>query len=221
MRAAYFADGSAVWVRCWEEEVLGLALLRVELPRYRRGAARRLLRKVRRLGPVLNLPSLRSYPLWCPRPVETAPLYRAKAAELALWLLRRNAQAPERSVVGLRCRRWTAELERCAARLAPRVRGLALCLDTAEEEARAEQVLLQRFGLPVLHGEGDVCLCFAPAEAGARRLLLGTPWPVVEGVRWGWTGGTLPEQVPAAALLTLLVQRGTLSWEEVVLLEAG
>jgi hypothetical protein len=149
--------------------------------------------------------------------VETAPLYRARAAELALGLLRRRGLAPERSVVGLRSRRWSRELERVASALAPQVRGLALRLDSPGAELRAEEYLRGEFGLPVFQGEGDLCLCFSSAEPAPDRVLLGVERPVIEGLRLGWSGGSLPEQVPRAALLTLLAQRGRISWEEILL----
>lgn len=219
MRVPYFAPRSGLWVRCWEESVLDLELLRVELPRCRKGAGKRVLRRLYRGGfrTVLELPPGCVCSERYPAPVETAPLYRARAAELALGLLRRRGLAPERSVVGLRSRRWSRELERVASALAPQVRGLALRLDSPGAELRAEEYLRGEFGLPVFQGEGDLCLCFSPAEPAPDRVLLGVERPVIEGLRLGWSGGSLPEQVPRAALLTLLAQRGRISWEEILL----
>ncbi len=218
MRVPYYVQGRGLWVRCWEEEVLGLELLRVELPRCRPGAARRVQRWLFRAGyrRVLNPPPGRPCSGPCPKPVETAPLYRARGAEVALCLLQQRGLEPERCVVGLRCRRWNRDLERIASALAPQVRGLALCLESQSAELRAEAFLRRSFGLPVFQGEGDICICFTPAPDAPGRVLLGTPRPDVKGLRLGWAGGALPEDVPRAALLTLLAQEGRIGWEEIL-----
>jgi hypothetical protein len=213
VKYAYFVPARRLFSACYEEEVQGLSLLRVELPR-RRGAQRRILRRLGRMGVnwVLNLPELSSYPEHCPRLVETGELYRRRGGAVALWALERRGLAAEESVVGLRSRRWTPWLERLAVELAQRVRGLALCLEQGEEEAG--RALLERCGVPVFHGEGDVTLCYAPAEPDSARLLLAGPRPRVEGLAWRWSGGEFPEGAPADALLCVLAQRGSISWEE-------
>lgn len=213
MRYAYFVPVRRLLPACYEEEVQGFSLLRVELPR-RRGPQRRILRSLGRWGvsQALNLPELPSYPENCPRLVETWELYRRRGGALALWALECRGLAAEESVVGFRARRWTSWLERVTGELAQRVRGLALCLEQGEEEAA--RVLLERYGLPVFHGEGDVTLCYAPAQPDSCRLLLDGPRPKVDGLDWRWSGGGLPEGTPADALLCVMAQRGCIPWEE-------
>ena len=217
MSYVYFVPSKRLFPACFREEFQGLELLRVELPR-RRGAARRVLRRLARAGltRALNLPPLNRYPEPCPRAVETAELYHRKAAELALWALERRGLAPEQSVVGLRGRVWTAALSRCADTLAPRVKGLALHLERPEAERAAAAELLERWGVGVLHGEGAVTLCFTPAEPAEGRLLLGGDRPAVEGLVWRWLGSDLPPGAPADALLTVLARRGRVDWAEIV-----
>lgn len=217
MSYVYFVPSKRLFPACFQEEFLGLELLRVELPR-RRGAVRRILRRLERAGVTraLNLPTLPRYPEPCPRAVATAPLYHHRAAELALWDMHRRGLTPERSVVALRGRSWTAVIARAADALAPRVKGLSLCLDRPEAERAAAAALLERWGVGVLHGEGDVTLCFTPADSAGGRLLLGEDRPTVEGLAWRWQGGALPEGVPADALLTVLEQRGRVDWAEIL-----
>lgn len=215
MRCAYFVPARRLFPACYREEVSGVELIRVELPR-RKGAARRMLRRLARSGVdrSLNLPKLPVYPEPCPRLVETGTLYRRKAAGLALRALCRQGLTPEHSVVGLRGRCWTTDLARAAEELLPRVRSLALDLERPEEQRKGEQQLLERWGVSVLQGEGAVTVCFSPAQPGAGRLLLGGDRPEVEGLVWRWRGGTLPEDAAADALLALLLRLGRIGWEE-------
>lgn len=216
MRCAYFVRGRRLFPACFREQVPGLELLRVELPR-RKGAARRVLRRLARSGVVraLNLPGLDRYPVPCPRLVETGELYRRKAAELALWDLRRRGLDPAACVVGLQARHWSAALERTAAQLVPRVKGLALVLRQPEAQRLAAAELFRRWGVPVLQGAGDVTLCFAPEPPGPNRLLLGEERPRVEGLHWRCRGAELPREAPEDALVCVLLELGCIGWEEV------
>ena len=217
MSYAYFVSARRLLPACYREEFLGVELLRVELPP-RRGTIRRVLRRLAKAGVThsLNLPPLPAYPEPCPRAVETAALYRRKAAALALWALDQRGLSPEAQVEGLRGRAWTADLRRAADVLAPRVKSLALCLEREGTEQTAAADLLERWGVGVLHGEGAVTLCFSPAPPGEGRLLLGEDRPCVEGLTWRWQGGKLPPGAPADALLTVLSRRGRIGWEELV-----
>lgn len=216
MRCVWFTRARRLFPACFRDEFVGVELLRLELPR-RKGAARRTLRRLARAGVTcaLNLPELDRYPQPCPRPVETGELYRRKAAALALWSLRQRGLDSARCVVGLRARSWNAALEHAAAELVPRVKGLALCLERPQAQQEAEERLFQRWGVPILHGEGDVTVCLSPAQPGEGRLLLGGDWPRVEGLVWRWRGGELPPGAPADALLCVLLRRGQLGYEEI------
>jgi hypothetical protein len=204
---AYFVPGKGLWPRLFEESLQALPLLRVELSRFRSVPSRRLIRRLRRSG----VKGFLNGPEWLSL-VTTAPLYRRKAAQLALAVLEGRGLEPERAVVGLMGRRWSAEMERCAGELVQRVRCLALDLPRSEG---TEWELRRRWGVSAVEGEGDVTVCFSPAEPGENRLLLGEERPSVEGISWHWRGGALPEGAPVDALLTLLAQSGRIGWEEI------
>lgn len=203
---AYFTREKHLFSRCYREELEKLTLLRLELPMRCRTVPRRTLRALRRSGVtvLLNGPENRFLPL-----LETGELYRRKAGELALLWLQQHKIDPETVVVGLLGRRWTGEMERSAAVLVPQVRGLALTMPEASE---AEWSLQQRYGVSVFQGEGDLTLCFSPASAGEKRLLLGESRPHIPGIDFRWRSGELPNNAPADALLTALIRGGRMDW---------
>lgn len=204
-------------LRFYSQEVLGLSLLRAQLPEWgsREKWERKALDFFCRAGVrwTLNGPE-RCAPL---RQRETGALYRHKAAELALLELEGREIPLREAVVGLRASRWTREMEEASCLLASQVRALALELPHREEVVWQLQ---QQYGIPVLQGDGDVTLCFTPAEAGDGRLLLGEPRPIVEGAVFRLPGLELPEGCPEEAVICVLCECGRTGWGEVkVLLE--
>ncbi|MCD7928819.1 MAG: hypothetical protein LUF86_01500 [Clostridiales bacterium] len=210
--------------RFFREEVLGLPLLRGQLPR--RGDPARWERKgllfFQRAGVrcLLNGPESAALPL-----AETGSLYRRKAAEIALLELERRGVPPNEAVVGLWASRTSRELEAACRVLAGRVRALALELP---ERETLSWVLQQDYGIPVFRGEGTVTLCFTPAPpqggplarkcrltAGENRLLLGERRPNVPGVTFVAPEVELPPGCPATPLLALLGEPGRLGWEQI------
>lgn len=210
---AYFTTQRRVFPRYYQESFLGLPLLRAELPR--RGRKSRWEKKALAFLRRNQVRTLLNGPEQCAplRLLDTGELYRRTAPELALLTLRRQRILPEKAVVGLLGTRWTRELDRAARRLAGQVRCLSLSLPGSQDLAWELQ---QEFGIPVFQGDGDLTLCFSPAQPGPGRLLLGSPRPRVEGISFRWKGGPLPEDVPADALLTLLARSGIIPWGEIL-----
>lgn len=150
--------------RFFREEVLGLPLLRGQLPR--RGDPARWERKGLRfflragVHCLLNGPENAALPL-----TETGTLYRRKAADIALLELERRGVPPETAVVGLWASHASRELEAACRALAGQVRALAL--ELPERETLSWE-LQQDCGIPVFRGEGgrDPLLHPRPAWGG-------------------------------------------------------
>lgn len=204
--------------RFFQEEVLGLPLLRGQLPE--RGKRQRWERRgldfLRRAGVRTLLVGPESGHSF--RLVETGQLYRRKAAQLALLELERREIPFREAVVGLRANRYSRAMEEACRLLAGRVRALALELPQSEDVVWQLQC---EYGIPVFRGEGDVTLCFTPAEPGESRLLLGEERPEVEGISFTAPGLTLPEGCPKTPLLALLCETGRLGWEQVEVADAA
>ncbi len=197
--------------RYFREEVLGLPLLRGQLPQRGDPARweRKALRFFRRAGVhcLLNGPETAALPL-----TETGPLYCRKAADIALLELERRGLPPHEAVVGLWASHTSRELEAACHSLAERVRALALELP---ERENLSWELQQDYGIPVFRGEGDVALCFTPAQPQENRLLLGAARPNVPGIAFSAAGVEVPPGCPETALLALLGETGRLGWEQI------
>ncbi|MCD8335326.1 MAG: hypothetical protein LUC35_08340 [Clostridiales bacterium] len=197
--------------RFFREEVLGLPLLRGQLPR--RGDPARWERKGLRfflragVHCLLNGPENAALPL-----TETGTLYRRKAADIALLELERRGVPPETAVVGLWASHASRELEAACRALAGQVRALAL--ELPERETMSWE-LQQDCGIPVFRGEGVVTLCFTPAPPGEGRLLLGERRPQAPGVTFSAPGVEPPPGCQETPLLALLGETGRLGWEQI------
>lgn len=206
----YFVTGGSR-PRFFREEVLGLPLLRGQLPRRGDPARweRKALRFFRRAGVhcLLNGPENAALPL-----TETGALYRRKAAEIALLELERRDVPPETAVVGLWASYASRELEAACRALAGQVRALALELPEREPLSWALQ---QDYGIPVFRGEGAVTLCFTPVPPQENRLLLGAARPNVPGIAFSAPGVEVPPGCPETPLLALLGETGRLGWEQI------
>ncbi|MCD7821460.1 MAG: hypothetical protein LUG64_04530 [Clostridiales bacterium] len=197
--------------RFFREEVLGLPLLRGQLPRRGDPARweRKGLRFFRRAGVhcLLNGPENAALPL-----TETGTLYRRKAADIALLELERRGVPPETAVVSLWASHASRELEAACRALAGQVRALAL--ELPERETLSWE-LQQDCGIPVFRGEGVVTLCFTPAPPQENCLLLGERRPQVPGVTFSAPGVEPPPGCPETPLLALLGETGRLGWEQI------
>ncbi|MCD8050857.1 MAG: hypothetical protein LUE89_04165 [Clostridiales bacterium] len=197
--------------RYFREEVLGLPLLRGQLPRRGDPARweRKALRFFRRAGVhcLLNGTENAALPL-----TETGTLYRRKAADIALLELKRRGVPPNEAVVGLWASHASRELEAACRALAGQVQALAL--ELPERETLSWE-LQQDYGIPVFRGEGTVTLCFTPAPPGEGCLLLGTARPNVPGIAFSAPGVELPPGCPVTPLLALLGETGRLDWEQI------
>ncbi len=199
-------------IRLWEEDVLGLPLLELELPQNAsprwENRARRLLERqgVRRLlCPTAGLPG-----------VSTRSLWQSMSAPLALAWLRRNRLNPQKSVVAVSAGLHHPLVLPLCQRLAPQVRAIALDIPQWDDFA---WTLERQLGLPVLRGEGDVTVCLSPAPAGENRLLLGDSCPSPPGFSLGVEGCPLPGHLPALPLLAALRDSGRISAEDLRLIE--
>ncbi|MCD8354461.1 MAG: hypothetical protein LUC47_09155 [Clostridiales bacterium] len=197
--------------RFFREEVLGLPLLRGQLPQRSDPARweRKALRFFRRAGVhcLLNGPENAALPL-----TETGPLYRRKAADIALLALEQRGVPPETAVVGIWASHASRELESACRVLAGQVRALAL--ELPERETLSWE-LQQDYGIPVFRGEGTVTLCFTPTPPQENRLLLGTARPNVPRIAFSAPGVEVPPGCPVTPLLTLLGETGRLGWEQI------
>lgn len=190
------------FLRYYREEAEGMELLRCQLPRRGREERwqKRCLPFLRRAGVcgLLNgaaLPGL--------KPISTGALYRRRAAELALLALSTAGVPAREAVVGVRGSRWTREMAAACDALAGQVKALSLNLPHREE---AEQSLREKWGVPVLAGDGIVTLCFMPDEAAPGRLLLGEERPSLPGIEFVPEHMTLPEGCPAEPFCAALGQ---------------
>ncbi len=106
------------------------------------------------------------------RPVDSLPLWRGLAAELALGALEREGVPPGRGRVALSAPRLCGELTAAAERLCPLVRGLVIDAPGGEDYARSLQA---RFGLPVTPpaAGADVTAAVGP---GAGRMRAACLW---------------------------------------------
>lgn len=210
---AYFVPTGHRKLRLWQETVLGMPLLRVELParvtpRRQRTLERCLARC--RVHRVLNLPQgWRAESL--PPLNETRPLWHQKALELSLRLLEQQGLRPAEATVEVCGDRFTQQQRQFILALLPRVRALTLSLPVDE----AFLWHLQReYGVCPLSGPGDLAVCFSPA-ARKMTLPLWAPRPGVAGLRLTARLEERSEDCPEEPLLSALVQQGRLGAEQI------
>jgi hypothetical protein len=200
--------------RFFEETVCGLPLLRTELPRRWNGRWVGELQRLFGASGAFNLPKEPKPGCQC-RLIATQDLWQSAAVEVALCALAQQGRAPAEATVGVWASHLNRQLYRVLEGLADRVQALAL------EVPRSEAVALRlqrRNGIPIRQGEGDVTVCFAPAQPGAGRLLLGQPRPEVPQMRLWVPGVPVPEGCPETELYAALLQAGRLPGKVEVLL---
>ena len=195
----------------WQDEVLGMPLLRVELPR--RLTPRTCRRVERWLGRAAVHEMLNHPDHWPGSPLPpltpTRPLWREKAAETALALLKQDGVPPSCATVEVCGDRFSDHERATILALLPRVRALSLSLPAPEEFLW----LLQReYGVCPLSGPGHLALCFAPASR-ARVLPLWDARPRIPGVDLTAPLPELPPECPRLPLLAALFSQGHIGAE--------
>jgi hypothetical protein len=211
--------GHLVWqekgrrLRLGEEELLGLRLLRAEVPG-RPGEPRakkrwdKAVNRLRAQGAGLLLPPEGACALPQGTQVPTLNLWKKFDVELALDILTRSGADRRRAVVGLADRRPTQGLLHRCRLLSTQVRGISLDLEEGEEEIT--WLLQKEYGLPVFHGGGDVNLIYTPGvNLRGQGVELCTPNPELPD--YDLQGVTVPEGVAHLPLLSLLVEEGKVS----------
>ena len=197
----------------WQEEVRGMPLLRVELPRR---LSPRVCRRVERWLRHAGVHALLSCPdQWFAAPLPplnpTRSLWREKAAEVALARLQQTGVPPSRATVEICGDRFSAQERAVILTLLTRVRALSLSLPAPE----AFLWQLQReYGVCPLSGPGHLALCFSPADR-AQMLPLWDARPDVPGLSLTASLPELPPDCPRLPLLAALLEQGRIRTEEI------
>ena len=209
-------------VRLVREEILGLTLLRAEVPapvrpRRLKKAARLLagqgIRRVVAPPGFGDWPLLRSQGL---EPVETAGLCQAMGARLAQAALRERGLRASESTVALRAQRVTRALRLTALALCPVVRRVVVTAPGGGDALRAE--LRREFGVPAVEESRslrpDVALHFGEAGGGGQTVfrLYGAE-PDLAGFMLTPAGQELPADCDRLPILAALWETGRLSCE--------
>lgn len=214
-------SGNRFLVRLSRERLLGLSLLRGEIP----GSAltprrvRRTARALRKAG-VVRVLAPEGFPLWEEvlaqglRPVETGELCRALAVPVALAALAGDEVPLRQASVTLQGDRVTRALRAAAMELCPQVRQLLVEVPAGGEELQRE--LNREFGLPVVEGGPErwthLTLCFSPPGEGRRGRIvdLSGETPGLAEYRFNLREGALPGDAAALPLLAALWASGRL-----------
>ena len=210
---AYFFFSHRRRLRVWREDVLGMPLLRLELPEH---LSARICRRtdyfLNRCGvhQLLNLP-----PDWpgapLPTLIPTRQLWLQKAPETALFLLRRQGIDPARATVEFCGQRLSPQAEQAILALVTRVRCVSLSLPVPEEFVWRLQ---REYGVSPVSTPGDLALCYAPS-ARPRMLPLWQDRPQVEGASLFCPIPDAPQGCPTLPLLAALEEQGRLPAEEI------
>ena len=205
---AYFVINRRWGLRFWWEEVLGMPLLRVELPRKKTTRTESKLHRALyrlRVHQVLNHP-----PGWdadaLPPLNATRPLWLAKASECALLLMNRKGIFPADAVVELRGNRFTPECRRFVTALLPHVQGFHFA--TPADEGLL-WFLQREFGLSPIPRHGDLSVSFSPASPQAD-LPLGDQRPRIPGLELTADAVVCSGDCPMEPLLAALLEQGRL-----------
>lgn len=210
---AYFFFSRRRRLRVWQEEVLGMPLLRLELPaQLTNRVCRRAEYFLARCGvhQLLNQP-----PEWpgdpLPDLIPTRGLWAQKAPEAALFLLRRQGLDPAQATVEFCGQRFLPQAEQAILTLVPRVRSISLSLPAPEQFIWR----LQRdYGISPCSAPGDLALCYTPALR-PNMLPLWQQRPQVEGASLYCPIPDSPQGCPTLPLLAALEEQGRLPAEEI------
>lgn len=203
---AYFVPGGRYRTRIVQQYVLGMPLLRVELPlRLTKRRERLIVKKLKSFGVHRLLSALPfSDPTLLPPLIETRPLWKLHAVAAILALLEQQHLSPKRSIVELADTRFSDSIQQLALSLIPLVGHISLSMPIPESFAWSLQ---REYGVTPLSCPGDISICFIPVE---RKLSLPL-WmdiPSVPGLTLTLPGLTLPDGCPPLPLLSALAQQG-------------
>ena len=210
---AYFFFSRRRKLRVWQEEVLGMPLLRVELPaRLTDRVCRRAEYFLARCGvhQLLNQP-----PDWpdnaLPDLIPTRGLWTQKAPEAARCLLRHQGVDPSQATVEFCGQHFVPQAERAILALVPQVRAISLSLPVPEQFVWRLQ---REYGISPSSSPGDLSLCYTPTRR-PRMLPLWQQRPQVEGASLFCPIPDSPEGCPTLPLLAALEEQGRLPLEEI------
>lgn len=210
---AYFFFSHRRRLRVWQEEVLGMPLLRLELPEHLTGrVCRRTEYFLSRCGvhQMLNLPpDWPGHPL--PALIPTRPLWVQKAPETALFLLRHRGIDPATATVEFCGQRFLPQAEQAILALVPRVRRISLSLPVPEEFLWHLQ---REFGVSPASTPGDLALCYTPSDR-PWMLPLWQQQPQVRGASLFCPIPDAPQGCPTLPLMAALEEQGRLPAEEI------
>lgn len=197
-------------VRLVRHQIRGMTVLEGSLPGKGTGlfAARRVAKALR----LLEDGGCRRLLSPCPQAphlpaVHTRSLWQAVAAPLALTELERQGTESRRAVVALHADRASRSFLRTCQLLSRKVKALSISL---EQPDRAEWLLQQELGIPLVQGCGDVTVSFLPGVCRPGYFSLGSPDPVIPGYQIRLEGLILPEGCPELPLLAALLDSGRL-----------
>ena len=216
---AYFAPGGGLWPRYYLEQVLGMPLLRVELPRrLSPGQCRKIERRLRRfrVHQTLNHPQTWRGPA-LPAQNATRELWLEVAPELALRALMARNIDPRYASVELVAEHWSAPAEQILLSLIPRVRRIVLSVPVPEGLLWHLQ---REAGFSPGVGQGDVALCLSPTVR-KNAIPLWPSRPAVPGFSLSTARPTGAEDCPVEPLLAALRQSGRLGREDIILCADG
>lgn len=219
-------EGNRFLVRLSRERMLGLPLLRGEVPgrTMTPRQVRRTARALRRAG-VTRLLAPEGFPFWEEaagqglRPVETGELCRALAVPIAMAALDGDGIPHERASVVLYGERVTRALRAAALELCPQVRQLLIEVPAGGE--RLQRELSWEFGLPVIEPaavrSADLRLCFSSGGTDriGREVDLSGDTPALGDYWFGLQEKTLPTDAAALSLLAALWNSGRLERDEI------
>ena len=218
--------GNRFLVRLSRERLLGLPLLRAEVPgkSLTPRRVRRTARALRKAG-VVRVLAPEEFPLWNEvlaqglRPVETGELCRALAVPVTLAALAGDGVPLRQASVTLQGDRVTRALRAAAMELCPQVRQLLVEVPAGGAELQRE--LSREFGLPVVEGgperQTHLTLCFSPSgRVGRGRIAdLSGETPALAEYRFSLREGALPGDAAALPLLSALWASGRLERSDI------
>lgn len=203
---AYFVSGSHRRTRFIEEAVLGMPLLRIELPIYlTKRSEKTIAKKLKQFGVhrLLTMPPFSDLSL-LPPCMETRSLWKKHAVDATLELLKQRSFAPNRSIVELVDDCFSSSVRQLTLELVPLVEHISLSMPVPESFAWQLQ---REHGIAPLSCPGTASICFTPAQ---RSLILPL-WmeqPSVSNLSLFLPDLELPDRCPALPLLSALAQQG-------------
>ena len=213
---AYFFTSGGWRVRVWQEFVLGMPLLRLEVPvKLNQRRCRHIRRWLERCGvhQLLNRPKHWPETETLPPLNSTRALWITKTPEAAFVLLAQAGVSPARGRIELCANCFTPELAGTVMALADSVRAFSFSCPVPEAfcwQLQRDHGLCPRLG----GGTADLSICFSPAQR-THALPLWQERPEISGLRLTAPGLECPVGCPEVPLLAALWAQGRIGTEEV------